>query len=194
MSSQKGNVTRSRPQKHQNTFTFKNDKFDKSVQTKPTGFRKFPSPEVCREYDLSVTALINRTLFQFRVEMKINAKLHDGVCQRCKEVLEWRVKYSKYKPLSKPKKWLTGSVKCLQKTVKDSYHIMCRPCACELEVCAKCGKKEEIVIPFNKEPETSENTENEVSNHRRSCKRKEDSDEDFDAESDSDGEDGDTQA
>ncbi|XP_049752931.1 uncharacterized protein C9orf85 homolog isoform X2 [Loxodonta africana] len=72
MSSQKGNVARSRPQKHQNTFSFKNDKFDKSVQTK-----------------------------------KINAKLHDGVCQRCKEVLEWRVKYSKYKPLSKPKKWVS---------------------------------------------------------------------------------------
>uniref|UniRef100_A0A9L0RS16 Chromosome 23 C9orf85 homolog n=1 Tax=Equus caballus TaxID=9796 RepID=A0A9L0RS16_HORSE len=110
MSSQKGNVTRSRPQRHQNTFSFKNDKFDKSVQTK-----------------------------------KINAKLHDGVCQRCKEVLEWRVKYSKYKPLSKPKK----CVKCLQKTVKDSYHIMCRPCACELDVCAKCGKKEDIVIPVD---------------------------------------------
>ncbi|XP_054110904.1 uncharacterized protein C9orf85 homolog isoform X4 [Callithrix jacchus] len=72
MSSQKGNVVRSRPQKHQNTFSFKNDKFDKSVQTK-----------------------------------KINAKLHDGVCQHCKEVLEWRVKYSKYKPLSKPKKWIS---------------------------------------------------------------------------------------
>ncbi|XP_011825580.1 PREDICTED: uncharacterized protein C9orf85 homolog isoform X1 [Mandrillus leucophaeus] len=110
MSSQKGNVARSRPQKHQNTFSFKNDKFDKSVQTK-----------------------------------KINAKLHDGVCQRCKEVLEWRVKYSKYKPLTKPKK----CVKCLQKTVKDSYHIMCRPCACELEVCAKCGKKEDVVIPWS---------------------------------------------
>lgn len=121
---------------------------------------------------------------------KINAKLHDGVCQRCKEVLEWRVKYSKYKPLSKPKK----CVKCLQKTVKDSYHIMCRPCACKLEVCAKCGKEEEIVIPFNKEPEPSENTESEGSNHRRSCKRKEDSDEDLDAESDSEGEDEDSQA
>uniref|UniRef100_A0A8C6GVC2 Uncharacterized protein n=1 Tax=Mus spicilegus TaxID=10103 RepID=A0A8C6GVC2_MUSSI len=69
MSSQKGNMTRSWPQTHQNMFTFKNDKFDKSVQTK-----------------------------------KINAKRHDGVCQCCKEVLEWRVKYSKYKPLSKPKK------------------------------------------------------------------------------------------
>nr|XP_034354818.1 uncharacterized protein C9orf85 homolog [Arvicanthis niloticus] len=155
MSSQKGNVTPSRPRKHQNMFTFKNDKFDKSVQTK-----------------------------------KINAKLHNGVCECCKEVLEWCVKYSKYKPLSKPKK----CVKCLQKTVEDSYHIMCRPRACELDVCAKCGKKEEIVILFNKEPETSENTENEGSSHKRSCKQKEDSDEDLNAESDSDGEDGDTQA
>ncbi|XP_004637188.1 uncharacterized protein C9orf85 homolog [Octodon degus] len=144
MSSQKGNVARSRPQKHQNTFSFKNDKFDKSIQTK-----------------------------------KINAKLHDGVCQRCKEVLEWRVKYSKYKPLSKPKK----CVKCLQKTVKDSYHIMCRPCACELEVCAKCGKKEDVV-PFNNEPEHSEN--NQRSNHRRNCKRNEESDDDLDFDIDLD--------
>lgn len=153
MSSQKGNVARSRPQKHQNTFTFKNDKFDKSVQTK-----------------------------------KINAKLHDGVCQRCKEVLEWRVKYSKYKPLSKPKK----CVKCLQKTVKDSYHIICRPCACELEVCAKCGKKEDIVIPFNKEPENSAKTENQGSNCRQSCRGEEDSDENLDADTDSDAEDEDS--
>ncbi|XP_042555283.1 uncharacterized protein C9orf85 homolog [Dipodomys spectabilis] len=140
MSSQKGNVARSRPQRHQNTFGFKNDRFDKSVLTK-----------------------------------KINAKLHDGVCQHCKEVLEWRVKYSKYKPLSKPKK----CVKCLQKTVKDSYHIICRPCACQLEVCAKCGKKEDIVIPFNKEPGKTENGENDQSSHRR-CKRNEENDDDSD--------------
>uniref|UniRef100_A0A803XU38 Uncharacterized protein n=1 Tax=Meleagris gallopavo TaxID=9103 RepID=A0A803XU38_MELGA len=36
---------------------------------------------------------------------KINSKLHDGVCQHCKGILEWRVKFSKYKLLSKPKKW-----------------------------------------------------------------------------------------
>ncbi|XP_074058973.1 uncharacterized protein C9orf85 homolog isoform X1 [Macrotis lagotis] len=129
MSSQKGNVARSRPQKHQNAFSFRNDKFDTSVQTK-----------------------------------KINAKLHDGVCQHCKQVLEWRVKYSKYKPLSKPKK----CVKCLQKTVKDSYHMICRSCACELEVCAKCGKKEEIVIPIsNKLEKTADVESNEISNCRR---------------------------
>lgn len=40
-----------------------------------------------------------------------------------------------------------NSVKCLQKTVKDSYHTVCKPCACELDLCAKCGKGEEIVIP-----------------------------------------------
>ncbi|KAM5261538.1 uncharacterized protein C9orf85 homolog isoform 2-T2 [Hipposideros larvatus] len=86
MSSQKGNVARSRPQRHQNTFSFKNDKFDKSVQTK-----------------------------------KINAKLHDGVCQRCKEVLEWRVKYSKYKPLSKPKKCTPVGKRCTDASTWSTF-------------------------------------------------------------------------
>lgn len=53
-------------------------------------------------------------------------------------------------------------MKCLQKTVKDPYHIICRPCAGKLEICAKCGKQEEIVIPIDKgqdrtESETSKN-------------------------------------
>lgn len=78
---------------------------------------------------------------------KINSKQHDGICQRCKDVLEWRVKFSKYKPLSQPKK----CVKCLQKTVKDAYRIICKPCALKLELCAKCGKKEDIVQPISEE-------------------------------------------
>lgn len=78
---------------------------------------------------------------------KINSKQHDGICQRCKDVLEWRVKFSKYKPLSQPKK----CVKCLQKTVKDAYRIICKPCALKLELCAKCGKKEDIVQPIAEE-------------------------------------------
>lgn len=102
------------------------------------------------------------------------------MCQRCKEVLEWRVKYSKYKPLSKPKK----CVKCLQKTVKDSYHIMCRPCACELEVCAKCGKKEDIVTPFNEELKQTENTENNLRSNCRRNKEKSDEDLEFDIDLD----------
>ncbi|KAM8960563.1 uncharacterized protein C9orf85 homolog [Pelodytes ibericus] len=114
MSSQRGNVQRSRPQKHRNLTVFKNDKYVSSHLTK-----------------------------------KLNTKSHDGVCQRCKDVLEWRVKFSKYKPLTQPKK----CVKCLQKTIKDSYHIICKPCAIRLEFCAKCGKKEDIVSPIVKEPQ-----------------------------------------
>uniref|UniRef100_A0A452U021 Uncharacterized protein n=1 Tax=Ursus maritimus TaxID=29073 RepID=A0A452U021_URSMA len=66
VSSQEGNVARPRPQRHQNTVSFKNDRFDKSTQTK-----------------------------------KINTRLHD-VCQHREEGLEWCVRYSKCKPLSKP--------------------------------------------------------------------------------------------
>ncbi|XP_034503149.1 uncharacterized protein C9orf85 homolog, partial [Ailuropoda melanoleuca] len=81
----------------------------------------------------------------------------------------------------------TFSVKCLQKSVKDSYHIMCRPCACELEVCAKCGKKEDIVIPFNKEPEKTEIPESNLRSNHRSCRRnEEESDDDLDFDIDLD--------
>ncbi|XP_006001730.1 uncharacterized protein C9orf85 homolog isoform X1 [Latimeria chalumnae] len=115
---------------------------------------------------------------------KVNAKVHDGVCQRCIEVLEWKVKFKKYKPLTIPKK----CVKCLQKTVKDSYRIMCKPCALKLELCAKCGKKEEIVVPLNESQEKLE-TEAAETGHRKKCKssRKADDDnDDFDLDSDFD--------
>uniref|UniRef100_A0A8B9K5U4 Chromosome 9 open reading frame 85 n=1 Tax=Astyanax mexicanus TaxID=7994 RepID=A0A8B9K5U4_ASTMX len=36
---------------------------------------------------------------------KANAKVHDGLCQRCKQILEWKVKYNKYKFLTQPRKW-----------------------------------------------------------------------------------------
>uniref|UniRef100_A0A8B9NSZ8 Chromosome 9 open reading frame 85 n=1 Tax=Apteryx owenii TaxID=8824 RepID=A0A8B9NSZ8_APTOW len=103
--------------------------------------------------------LIDKSLLKKKNSFKkINAKLHDGVCQHCKGILEWRVKFSKYKLLSKPKK----CVKCLQKAVKDPYHIICRPCACKLGICAKCGKEEEIVIPIDKGQDRTESkaTEN----------------------------------
>ncbi|KPP57727.1 hypothetical protein Z043_124524, partial [Scleropages formosus] len=72
-----------------------------------------------------------------------SAKVHDGVCQHCKDILEWKVKYNKYKPLTQPRK----CVKCLQKTVKDAYYIICKPCALSMGVCCKCGKEKDVVIP-----------------------------------------------
>ncbi|XP_073321458.1 uncharacterized protein C9orf85 homolog [Pagrus major] len=120
MSSQKGNVSRSRGQKHQNATAYKNDKYGATVQVK-----------------------------------KAKSKTHDGLCQHCKGVLEWKVKYNKYKTLTQPKK----CVKCSQKTVKDAYHIICKPCALQQEICCKCGKKEDIVIPLNSEDDKKDQEE-----------------------------------
>lgn len=145
MSSQKGNVSRSRGQKHQNSTAYKNDKYGATVQVK-----------------------------------KANSKIHDGLCQHCKGVLEWKVKYNKYKALTQPKK----CVKCSQKTVKDAYHIVCKPCSLQLEICCKCGKKEDIIIPINKGDDEEE--EEDVKQVKKGCGRGKkdlgdlDSDDDYD--------------
>jgi len=64
-----------------------------------------------------------------------------GVCARCKEQIDWRIKYKKYKPLSAPKK----CVKCEQKTVKRAYTSACAPCGKALGVCVKCLEKKDLI-------------------------------------------------
>lgn len=106
MSCQKGNTSRSRPQKYQNHTAFKNNLYDNSKKIK-----------------------------------FINSIEVVNVCERCKKIIEWKIKYKKYKALKGPVK----CVKCEQKTVKHSYHNICLPCAKQNEICPKCGKKKEIV-------------------------------------------------
>lgn len=58
------------------------------------------------------------------------------VCQHCKSVIEWKIKYKKYKVLTQQK----TCRRCNQKTIKRAYHVLCKPCAKEERVCAKCCK------------------------------------------------------
>uniref|UniRef100_A0AAQ4RKV2 Chromosome 9 open reading frame 85 n=1 Tax=Gasterosteus aculeatus aculeatus TaxID=481459 RepID=A0AAQ4RKV2_GASAC len=146
----KGNVTRSRGQKHQNISAFRNDKYGATVQVK-----------------------------------KANSKIHDGLCQHCKGVLEWKVKYKKYKTLTQAKK----CVKCSQKTVKDAYYIICKPCSLQLEICCKCGKKEEIVIPLNSHEDKEEDDEQKKKRRGRGKKDLDDLDSDDDYNDDDDDDD-----
>lgn len=67
-----------------------------------------------------------------------NIEVND-VCERCKKIIEWKIKYKKYKVLKVPMK----CTKCGQKTVKHSYHNICLPCAKQNEICPKCRKKED---------------------------------------------------
>ncbi|RZC39139.1 DUF2039 domain containing protein [Asbolus verrucosus] len=114
MSTQRGNIQRSRPQKHQNKTSFKNTLHDTSNRTK-----------------------------------MLNSIQVSDVCLRCKEIIEWKIKYKKYKPLSQPKK----CVKCDQKAVKQAYHVMCVECGKKFNVCTKCCQSKEIVAAKPSEQE-----------------------------------------
>ncbi|KAJ8751895.1 hypothetical protein K2173_026108 [Erythroxylum novogranatense] len=57
-----------------------------------------------------------------------------GVCHRCKEQIDWKRRYGKYKPLVEPAK----CQRCSKRTVRQAYHNLCRACAKEQHVCAKC--------------------------------------------------------
>ena len=70
MSSQRGNVSRTRKQKFQNAKKFKNDMHDSSGKIK-----------------------------------MINNLTMEGLCKRCSDIIEWKIKYKKYKPLTKPATW-----------------------------------------------------------------------------------------
>ncbi|XP_059642309.1 uncharacterized protein LOC132284243 isoform X2 [Cornus florida] len=58
-----------------------------------------------------------------------------GVCPRCKEQIEWKRKYGKYKPLVEPAK----CQRCSKRNVRQAYHNLCTACAKEQNVCAKCS-------------------------------------------------------
>ncbi|KXS15811.1 hypothetical protein M427DRAFT_155098 [Gonapodya prolifera JEL478] len=80
-----------------------------------------------------------------------------GLCGKCRDILEWRKRMGKYKPLTVPKK----CVGCGNKTVKDAYHVVCNKCAAEKRVCAKCQTSTDIVeivesIPRSAARRTSE--------------------------------------
>ncbi len=75
-----------------------------------------------------------------RVKMAASLLL-GGICARCKEKLEWRKKYDKYKPLTVPRRCDT----CQEKKVRQAYYRLCQDCAESQRVCAKCGEEKEIV-------------------------------------------------
>ncbi|CAI5998832.1 unnamed protein product [Closterium sp. NIES-64] len=65
-----------------------------------------------------------------------------GVCRRCSEQIAWRRKYGKYKPLTEPAKCQA----CGKRNVKDAYHAICRACAQEKGLCAKCRQPTKEIV------------------------------------------------
>ncbi|RWR77194.1 protein ripply1 [Cinnamomum micranthum f. kanehirae] len=71
-----------------------------------------------------------------------------GVCPRCKDQIEWKRRYGKYKPLVEPGK----CQKCGKRAVRQAYHNLCfgklanAGCAKDSGVCAKCSCRVDRIV------------------------------------------------
>jgi hypothetical protein len=67
---------------------------------------------------------------------KIQETPLDFLCEHCLDILEWKIKFRKYKPLSAPSKCIA----CEQKSVYKGHRNICDKCGVTNKLCTKCMK------------------------------------------------------
>jgi hypothetical protein len=67
-------------------------------------------------------------------EEKIQHVMVTGICKKCREKVQWKFKYDKYKPLKTP----ANCQICKQKTITKAYRTLCDGCAAVKDVCSSC--------------------------------------------------------
>lgn len=65
-----------------------------------------------------------------------------GVCPRCKDQIEWKRRYGKYKPILEPAK----CQRCGKRAIRQAYHNICPACAKDAGVCAKCSSLVDQIV------------------------------------------------
>lgn len=78
-----------------------------------------------------------------------------GVCQRCRDQIDWKRRYGKYKPIVEPAK----CQKCGKRNVRQAYHNVCRDCSKDLGICAKCCTRVNELVGRDANEEESERKE-----------------------------------
>jgi hypothetical protein len=58
----------------------------------------------------------------------------EGICDHCREKVQWRFKFNKYKPLTKP----GNCQRCKNKKITKAYRSLCDGCAGPKKECAAC--------------------------------------------------------
>lgn len=71
---------------------------------------------------------------ELKREEHIKKRMAEGICRRCREKVQWRFRYDKYKPL----KNVASCQQCKQKTVTKAYRTLCDKCATTRNVCPGC--------------------------------------------------------
>lgn len=108
----------------------------------------------------NATTFKNNLYDTSQMTKKINNLEHKGLCERCKNVLEWKVHFRKYKPLTQPKK----CTRCSQKNILRAYYVVCDDCGAKENLCCKCGLSQDTPIerPVPAVEEEREQTEFEL--------------------------------
>jgi len=77
---------------------------------------------------------IKLTNGELKKEASIQRLMCEGVCDRCREKVQWRFRYDKYKPLKSP----GICADCKQKKITKAYRSLCDSCATARKVCGSC--------------------------------------------------------
>ncbi|RYH28754.1 DUF2039 domain-containing protein [archaeon] len=71
---------------------------------------------------------------ELKRERHIQKVMCEGICRKCRDKVQWRFQFDKYKPLKNP-----GTCQeCKQKTITKAYRTLCDGCAQTKNVCPSC--------------------------------------------------------
>jgi hypothetical protein len=71
---------------------------------------------------------------ELRKEDNTQRVMCEGICPKCREKVQWRFRYDKYKPL----KNAATCQDCHQKTVTKAYRTLCDTCSSRRKCCSSC--------------------------------------------------------
>ena len=132
---------------------------------------------------------------EIKKERIIQKGMCEGICSKCREKVQWRFKYDKYKPLKHPAK----CADCKNKTVNKAYRTLCDNCASKRKVCSSCClsyeeveaarlklQQENSLNNDNNQTESMEMENNDLSEDENDEEEGDDDDDDVDGEDDVD--------
>lgn len=106
----------------------------------------------------------NKTAYKIQFD-PLSQEIHKkvsfrGLCKRCKDQLEWKIQYNKYKKMTEPAK----CTYCHNKNVLRTYMRACEACSESLKTCPKClapESEEDITTKLNEREEKTKQADDE---------------------------------
>lgn len=84
---------------------------------------------------------------ELKEEERIKHGMCEGICSHCREKLQWRFQFNKYKPL----KNLANCQGCKRKCITKAYRTLCDECSNQKNVCPSCCQDFHILLNERKE-------------------------------------------